>query len=262
VLPAAISLLICFCVRAESLPTFCPAIEAQDRNRPDLTFGISEPPTLVVLGKAAIRTGESSATGDEPRYLEIEQVLYGHWPRKTLKFSWTREPTERSIFFLAPTRYKDAPDFRLRYTMDPEELQAAKALCAARLVTLALSAQSIFIGEEVGDLASAYRTVKVHRNISGQQFGAGAHLWVAMLAMDLNLPLRPHPAPLIYFVGSPHTRRDIRNNANARTQRGKDYSSDTLWSDSPGRGANNGRESQSDMVTEQDGRSRGRPALG
>ena len=192
---------------AETVPAFCPAIEVLDRSRTEHPSETREPPTLVVIGTANSGKGEESISGDHTHEIEIEQVLFGHWPAKTVRFAYPWKVDGRFIFHLAPAGYQDGPDFQLRYTMKPEDLESAKALCAARLTTLALSAQAIFVGEEVGSPRYDNRQIRMLRPVAGEQFKKGDKLRVAIHGTMTNSSRYPrvHSGESMYFIGG-HTR--------------------------------------------------------
>ncbi len=124
-----------------------------------------------------------------------------------MRFAYPWKVEGRFIFHLAPAGYRDGADFQLRYTMKPEELDTAKALSTARLTTLALSAQAIFVGQEAGPPIYDNRQIKVLRPISGEQFKKGDKLRVAIHTTTTNSSRYPrvHPGESIYFIGA-HTR--------------------------------------------------------
>ncbi len=191
-----------FPAQAETVPTFCPAISVLDRNRSQEGGGGLSPSSLIVIGTASGTKGEAPPFGGDLHEIEIEQVLYGHWPGKTVPFSYRGKVEGRFIFHLAPASYEGGPEFQLRFRMKLEELAAAKALSAARLTTLALQASAIFVGEEVGFPGYDYRQIKVLRFVSGQKFSKGERLNVAIHdAMISNLSPRAHSGARLYLIG-------------------------------------------------------------
>lgn len=198
-----------FSGQAETVPTLCPAIEVLDRRRTEHPEETHEPPTLVVIGTASAGKGEQTEFGDHISEIEIEQVLYGHWAAKTVRFSCPWKLDGRFIFHLAPASYEDGPDFQFRYRMQPEDLEAAKALCTARLTTLALRAQAIFVGQEAGSPGYDERYIKVLRPISGDQFKKGDKLRVAIHTATTNSSRYPrvHPGESIYFIAGHNRQR-------------------------------------------------------
>jgi hypothetical protein len=149
-----------------------------------------------------MKGSKSPHEGNKMGTIEVEQVLYGHWPAKKLEFTDRWNPNERMLYSFGPAQHQEVPALHLCHVMSAEDLEAAQALCRARLHTLALDAHSIFEGEEMGEPTYEWRKVKVLRSIDAEQFQPDSMLQVA-LHHDIrsNGPSRARPGPLIYFTG-------------------------------------------------------------
>jgi WD40 repeat protein len=184
---------------------FCPAINQDDKPDPSGPYdGPMPQPELVVLGK--VRSKPAST-------LEVEKVLSGSWKAKTLRFKGGWGDDGRRIYFLAPGMFQDDEPFWSRYSLDPAEEKAARALGAARLDFNTLAARCIFVGKEVGMPAHVERgtqdefkrIVKVVRPVAGDAPATGKQVTVAL---RWYFPLGRGNKPVvrkgeeIYFIGS------------------------------------------------------------
>ncbi|MEA3213342.1 MAG: large repetitive protein [Chthoniobacter sp.] len=180
----------------------------QDRPRTNSADESQEPPTLVALGTARQLVGKETDKGDRIFQLEIEDVLFGQHSAKSVQFSCRWKPEGRFIFHLVPASSEEGAVYCLRFNMDAEELQAARALCAARLETLTLAADSIFVGEEVDRPDFSLRKIKVLRRISGREFRKNEKLRIVSDSeVASNLSPRARAGPRLYFIGGQYKRQ-------------------------------------------------------
>jgi hypothetical protein len=145
---------------------------------------ITQQPELVVLGKARL-LGKGGITDNF--VLPVDKVLYGAWAPRRLKFTGSYHESggfdgQRRIFALAPHIYRLDTWFQLRYSLEPTEEKAARALGAARLDFNVLAAQCIFVGREVAFTDNYHRTVKVVCPVAGAAPARGRIVTVATRA--------------------------------------------------------------------------------
>jgi WD40 repeat protein len=212
--------------RPQGPKVICPAINQDDEPDPSGPYdGPMPQPELVVLGKAR---ANDKAPVKRRVTLDVEKVISGSWAAKTLQCNAGWYENDRRIFFLVPGMFRDDEPFRVRYTLDPAEEKAARALGAARLDFNSLAAKCIFVGKEVAlkdnrtstnkgqylvkDLFQ--RTVKVVRPLAGPTPPKGNQLTVEMrwyFSRDHSKPV-VRKGLEIYFIGfiDPKPRRSDR----------------------------------------------------
>ena len=161
---------------AEAQPrVVCPAIQQDDRKRTNAPMEAARPVELVVIGPCK-RVGEENPGGAEQFEIEVQKVLYGGATAgKTVRFQWWWDvhADMPEIFALAPTAYEDQALWEFRYSLPSQEETSQRALAAARLDYHALSAESIFIGQEIAANDDYEHTVQVQRVLAGASPNAG-----------------------------------------------------------------------------------------
>ena len=157
----------------------CPAIQKDDERRTNYPGEPERTIELIVRGK--VTKTEEGKSGDNLFEMRVDEVLYGSWPSRTIRFSWPWAYAEKQqIIALVSNPYGEPAPWIYKYGLDatPDMLRGARALAEARLAYNVLSARCIFLGKDVDlvrgerhDYLSGYlRRVDVLRVISGEEF--------------------------------------------------------------------------------------------
>jgi hypothetical protein len=189
---------------SEKVPVICPAVEADDSQRPVNAPGMPSRVDLVVLGTAK-RLDETTRWHQLIYELKVEKTLYGSTTDKTLRFhSYCSVPeSERRIFALAQA-YGDPRDFELTYEVDIKVEKSQMAMSAARLDYRTLAADTILVGKEtVVDVGAdrKYR-IEVVRLLHGSEPKPGTEVIYHFQVVGKIAESRPEPMLFFVHIGS------------------------------------------------------------
>jgi WD40 repeat protein len=191
------------------LPVVCPAIAQDDAKRTNF-FGEAELPVgLVVLGKCKTITPTSGGKGVFE--VQVEKVIYGSIPGKTVRFTynWNAEEGVPLVLALTDSIYGDVCE--LKYSLDASEAKSQEALASARLDYSVLSSASIFIGKELIADGDYLHRVEVVRSLYGPELKKGQRVLVYIggyIRTSDELPV-VRDREMIYMVGGPSPARKL-----------------------------------------------------
>ena len=176
------------------VPVTCPAVELDERQGPVNADTSSCRTQLVVLGTAECCEQDDSLVYE----IEVEKILYGSTPDKTLSFHehFHISGPERQIFALVPKRWEGPTDYELKYHLDVREEKSQRAMSAARLDYHTLAADSIFVGKEIAaeSTDNDEHTIEVLRLLHGSEPKPGERHTVEIID-DATV----RQEPMLYF---------------------------------------------------------------
>ena len=164
-------------MESKHIPAVCPAIQKDDERRTNYP---GEPErTIESIVRGDIPKMERKGPDENAFEMRVDEVLYGSWPAKTIRFSWPWAcDGVHQIVALVSDPYGDPVPWLYKYALDatPEALRVARALAEARLAYNVFSAKYIFLGQDVElvqdqgtfDLTGYLRRIKVLNVISGE----------------------------------------------------------------------------------------------
>ncbi len=187
----------------------CPAIEQDGARRTNYPGEPERPIGLVVLGKCKTITPPSA--GDGVFEVQVEKVLYGSIPGKTVRFThpWAVEEDKPLIVALVPAVYNDQYEFK--YVLDGSEAKSQEALSAARLDFNVLSSASIFIGKELSAGGNYIHRVEAVRGLYGPELKKGQKVLVYMGGYIRGMGERPtvRGEEMVYLVSGTAPARKV-----------------------------------------------------
>jgi WD40 repeat protein len=156
-------------------------------------------PELVVVVHP-VKIGKDTRGLDKYRF-EIQKVLYGSYPDKTIELNDFYPNSETNIVAAVQSVYSDMPGFNVSYSLPGSDLKAEMALCQARLDYVTLAAHSIFTGTEVSLDKNFLSTVAVVRSIYGTDIKPGGSVQVKpMFSRMIGTTMLLNREERIYFV--------------------------------------------------------------